>query len=62
LTIIHQDNADRYAIAANLATAAGARTLAVDTGTHRVYLAAPDVAAGAKAAQGTFGVLVVGTH
>lgn len=62
LTIIHQDNADRYAIVANLATAAGARTLAVDTGTHRVYLAAPDVAAGAKASQGTFGVLVVGTH
>ena len=62
LTIIHQDDADRYAIVANLATAAGARTLAVDTGTHRVYLAAPDVAAGAKASQGTFGVLVVGTH
>jgi DNA-binding beta-propeller fold protein YncE len=62
LTIIHQDDADRYAIVANLATAAGARTLAVDAGTHRVYLAAPDVAAGAKASQGTFGVLVVGTH
>jgi PQQ-like domain len=62
LTIVHQDDADHYSVAANLATVPGARTLAVDAGTHRVYLAAPDVAAGAKPSQGTFGVLVVGTH
>lgn len=62
LTIVHQDDADHYSVAANLATATNARTLAVDAGTHRVYLAAPDVTAGAKAPQGTFGVLVVGTH
>lgn len=62
LTIIHQNDADHYSVIANLATAMGARTLAVDTSMHRVYLAAPDVAAGAKAPQGTFGVLVVGTH
>jgi DNA-binding beta-propeller fold protein YncE len=62
LTIIHQDDADHYSVVANLATATDARTLAVDTNTHRVYLAAPDVTAGAKAPQGTFGVLVVGAH
>jgi DNA-binding beta-propeller fold protein YncE len=62
LTIIHQDDADHYSVAANLATATGARTLAIDTSAHRVYLAAPDVTAGAKAPQGTFGVLVVGSH
>jgi DNA-binding beta-propeller fold protein YncE len=62
LTIIHQTDADHYSVAANLTTATDARTLAVDTLTHRVYVAAPDVTAGAKAPQGTFGVLVVGTH
>jgi YVTN family beta-propeller protein len=62
LTIIHQDDADHYSVAANLKTATDARTLAVDSGNHRVYLAAPDVTAGAKAQQGTFGVLVVGEH
>jgi DNA-binding beta-propeller fold protein YncE len=62
LTIIHQADADHYSVAANLATATDARTLAVDTLTHRVYVAAPDVTAGAKAPQGTFGVFVVGAH
>jgi DNA-binding beta-propeller fold protein YncE len=62
LTIIHQTDADHYSVAANLTTATDARTLAVDTLTHRVYVAAPDVTAGAKTPQGTFGVLVVGTH
>ncbi|GLQ49975.1 YncE family protein [Dyella flava] len=62
LTIIHQADADHYSVVANLATATNARTLAVDTRSHRVYLAAPDVTAGAKASQGTFGVLVVGAR
>lgn len=54
LSIFHQDDADHYSPIAQLATAKSARTLAVDERTHRVYLAAPDVA------QGGFGVLVVG--
>jgi DNA-binding beta-propeller fold protein YncE len=57
LTIIHQDDPDHYSVAANLATAKGARTLALDAQTHRVYLAAPDVGK-----EHAFGVLVVGTH
>ncbi|WP_233840171.1 YncE family protein [Dyella sp. 2HG41-7] len=53
LSIFHQDDANHYSPVAQLVTAKGARTLAVDERTHRVYLAAPDVA------QGGFGVLVV---
>ncbi|RDS81392.1 YncE family protein [Dyella psychrodurans] len=61
LTVIRQDDADHYAVIANVATAKGARTLAVDEGTHHVYLAAPDVAEkGQGASQASFGVLVVG--
>jgi DNA-binding beta-propeller fold protein YncE len=59
LTVIHQSDADHYAVLANVATAKGARTMAVDEQQHRVYLAAPDVS---NNGQGTFGVLVVGTH
>jgi DNA-binding beta-propeller fold protein YncE len=63
LTVIHQDDADHYTVVGNVATAHGARTLAVDPGTHRVFLAAPNVVvAGQGDAQGSFGVLVVGTH
>lgn len=59
LTVIHQDDADHYTVAANVSTAKGARTLAVDEAKHQVYLAAPDVSSNG---QGTFGVLVVGAH
>ncbi|GFZ88179.1 YncE family protein [Dyella caseinilytica] len=59
LTVIRQDDADHYAVVANVATAKGARTMAVDSQQHKVYLAAPDVTVNG---QGTFGVLVVGTH
>lgn len=63
LTIVHQIDADHYAVATNLATAQGARTLAVDPDAHRVFLAAPNVTAPGKAsAQSGFGVLVIGTH
>ncbi|GLQ45128.1 hypothetical protein GCM10007862_01790 [Dyella lipolytica] len=63
LTVIHQDDADHYTVIGNVVTAHGARTLAVDPGTHRVFLAAPSVAvAGQGGAQESFGVLVVGTH
>ena len=63
LTVIHQADAEHYTVVANVVTAKDARTLAVDTETHRVFLAAPDVtAAGQASIQGSFGVLVVGTH
>jgi DNA-binding beta-propeller fold protein YncE len=61
LTVIRQDDADHYAVIANVVTAKSARTMAVDEATHRVYLAAPDVAApGQGGTQASFGVLVVG--
>jgi DNA-binding beta-propeller fold protein YncE len=59
LTVIRQNNADHYAVVSNVATAKSARTMAVDSQQHKVYLAAPDVSTNG---QGAFGVLVVGTH
>jgi YVTN family beta-propeller protein len=40
LSVIHQDTADSYHMVQNLSTQLGARTLAVDTSSHRVFLAA----------------------
>jgi DNA-binding beta-propeller fold protein YncE len=62
LTVIRQNDANDYAVIANVVTAKSARTLAVDEDMHRVYLAAPDVTVkGQGDAQASFGVLVVGT-
>lgn len=71
LSVIHQDTADSYHVVQNLGTQLGARTLAVDTSSHRVFLAAAQF--GDKPAPsettpkprapilpGTFVVLVVG--
>ena len=71
LSVIHQDTADSYHVVQNLSTQLGARTLAVDTSSHRVFLAAAQF--GDKPAPsettpnprapilpGTFVVLVVG--
>ncbi len=38
LTIVRQESADRYRVAATLPTQKGARTMALDPSTHRVYL------------------------
>lgn len=38
LTVIHEDSADAYTVIANVPTQRGARTMEVDTQTHRVYL------------------------
>ena len=38
LTIIHQDGADKYSVLQNLETARGARTMALDPETHKIYL------------------------
>ena len=39
LTVVHQDSADKYAVVENVPTLRGARTMALDPKTHKVYLA-----------------------
>src|SRR5579864_6774623 len=38
LTVVHEDSADKYTVAQNAATQRGARTMALDTTNHDVYL------------------------
>jgi len=38
LTVVHEDSPNTYTVVGNFATQFGARTLAVDPGTHNVYL------------------------
>ena len=38
LTIIHQDSPDKYSVAQNVPTERGARTMALDPITHKIYL------------------------
>jgi DNA-binding beta-propeller fold protein YncE len=40
LTIIHEDDPDRYSVVDTLATQTGAGPLALDPRTHRIYLVA----------------------
>lgn len=42
LTVAHQDNADRYTVVATVTTFPGAKTVAVNTKTHVVYLFQPE--------------------
>jgi len=42
VTVVHQDSADRYSVVDTVATFAGAKTIAVDTHTHNVYLFQPE--------------------
>ncbi|MFC4528391.1 PQQ-binding-like beta-propeller repeat protein [Dyella halodurans] len=58
LSVVAQDGADHYHVVGNLPTKPSARTLALDSQSHTVYLAAADAAAKGKPVQG-FGVLVV---
>jgi YVTN family beta-propeller protein len=71
LTVIHQDDADHYSVAANVATQRSARTMALDTGTHRLYLVAAQFGAAPEPSatdshprppvlNGSFKVLVLG--
>lgn len=68
LSVIHEDSPDKYSVVENVKTQAGARTMALDTKTHAVFLAiadfepAPEPAAGQprprrKMVPGTFGVV-----
>jgi DNA-binding beta-propeller fold protein YncE len=73
LTVVHEDpDAQHFAVVQTLLTARGARTLALDAATHRLYLPTaqfgPTPAASAESPRprppilpGTFEVLVVGT-
>lgn len=38
LTVVHEDSPDKYTVVQNVATARGARTMALDPKTHNVYL------------------------
>jgi len=72
LTVIHEDSPDKYTVVENVTTAKGARTMALDTKTHTVYLALAEVQmlprpAGdtkgrppRKVVPGTFGLLEFG--
>ncbi|MEP7145336.1 MAG: YncE family protein [Ferruginibacter sp.] len=67
LTVIHEDNADKFTVLENVVTKKGARTLALDKTTHLIYLPTAEfepMAAGEKGRPkmkpGTFQVLVVG--
>ncbi len=61
LVVIHQDSADAYHVAQTVATQKGARTLAVDSKTHRVFLATSTFpATKGPAVPGTFTLLVFG--
>jgi YVTN family beta-propeller protein len=42
VTVVHQDSADKYTVAATVATFAGAKTIAVDPTTHNAYLFQPE--------------------
>lgn len=71
LTVIHEDDPDRYTVTATVATQKSARTMALNTRTHEIYLVAAQFGpAPAPTAdqprprppvlEGTFKVLVVG--
>ncbi len=71
LSVFHEDAPDRYTRVADITTQAGARTMALDQRTGRVYLSVaqfgprPEAAPGKQPARapmlpGTFGILVVG--
>lgn len=73
LTVIHEDSPDKYTVLDNVKTEFGARTMALDSKTHRLFLALADrsnVPAPGTLSQhlrpdiisGTFRVLVVGAN
>lgn len=58
-TIFHQDSADGYTLVQTLKTQFRAKTLALDTKTHKIYLSVADMVTGTrKILPGTFKVLV----
>ena len=66
LSIVHEESADKFTLVSNLPTKPSARTIALNTNTHTVYLPAAEFEKTAAAGQrrppmvpGTFQVLVV---
>ena len=58
-TIIRQENADKYTVVQTLSTQLKAKTMALDTGTHKIYLSVVDFVSGTKnIVPGSFKVLV----
>ncbi|GAB1595009.1 YncE family protein [Lysobacter claricitrinus] len=69
LTVVHEDDADHYSVRQVLATQVSARTIALDTATHRAYLPAARFKPRTGGAEsrpemiaGSFTVLAVGTQ
>ena len=67
MTVIHEDNANKFTVLENVNTKRSARTITIDQSTHLLYLPAADlepVAAGEtgrpKMIPGTFQILVIG--
>jgi YVTN family beta-propeller protein len=66
LTVIHQDTADKYRLAGNVATQFGARTMDYDPATHRLFSATADLTPNPgqrppyKIAPGSFRLIVYG--
>jgi len=44
LTVIHEDSPDNFTVVDNVSTQRGARTMALDPGTHQIYLVTADFA------------------
>lgn len=42
VTVVHQDDPDKYSVVATVNTFAGAKTITVDSGTHNAYLFQPE--------------------
>lgn len=61
LTLVHEDDANHYAVLANVVTRRGARTMALDPTTHRVWLVTADPAPRGAPVTG-FTALVVGSR
>ena len=68
LTVIHEDNANKFTVVENVVTKRSARTLVLDKQSHLIYLPAAEYDATMKDTRGrpmmkpgSFQVLVVGT-
>ena len=67
MTVIHEDNANKFTVLENITTKRGARTIALDKQSHLIYMPTADfepMEAGQKGRPkmkvGTFQVLLVG--
>lgn len=65
VTVIHEDNKDKFSVTGNITTKRGARTMAVDNQSHNLYLPTADFEASTgggrpKMIPGTFQILAVG--